>query len=79
MFLNTILMALRELRANLMRTSLTALGMIIGVAAVIVVVSVMQGVSRQVMDDIEAVARNMIIVQPRREPGQDRRVPLRTT
>jgi putative ABC transport system permease protein len=77
MFLNTILMALRELRANLMRTSLTALGMIIGVAAVIVVVSVMQGVSRQVMDDIEAVARNMIIVQPRREPGQDRRVPLR--
>ncbi|MFN9357330.1 MAG: ABC transporter permease [Alphaproteobacteria bacterium] len=77
MFLNTILMALRELRANLMRTALTALGMIIGVAAVIVVVSVMQGVSRQVMDDIEAVARNMIIVQPRREPGQDRRVPLR--
>ncbi|MBU6156967.1 MAG: ABC transporter permease [Alphaproteobacteria bacterium] len=77
MFLNTILMALRELRGNLMRTSLTALGMIIGVAAVIVVVSVMQGVSRQVMDDVEAVARNMIIVQPRREPGQDRRVPLR--
>jgi len=77
MFLSTIFMALRELRANLMRTSLTALGMIIGVAAVIVVVSVMQGVSRQVMDDIEAVARNMIIVQPRREPGQDRRVPLR--
>jgi putative ABC transport system permease protein len=77
MFLNTILMALRELRANLLRTSLTALGMIIGVAAVIVVVSVMQGVSRQVMDDVEAVARNMIIVQPRREPGQDRRVPLR--
>jgi len=77
MFLNTILMALRELRANLMRTSLTALGMIIGVAAVIVVVSVMQGVSRQVLDDVEAIARNMIIVQPRREPGQDRRVPLR--
>lgn len=77
MFLNTILMALRELRGNLMRTSLTALGMIIGVAAVIVVVSVMQGVSRQVMDDVEAVARNMIIVQPRREPGQDRWVPLR--
>ena len=77
MFLSTLLMALRELRANLLRTSLTALGMIIGVAAVIVVVSVMQGVSRQVMDDVEAVARNMIIVQPRREPGQDRRVPLR--
>jgi putative ABC transport system permease protein len=77
MFLNTVLMALRELRANLMRTSLTALGMIIGVAAVIVVVSVMQGVSRQVMDDVQRVVRNMVIVQPKREPGQDRRVPLR--
>ncbi len=77
MFLNTILMALRELRANLLRTSLTALGMIIGVAAVIVVVSVMQGVSRQVMEDVQALARNLVIVQPRREPGQDRRVPLR--
>jgi putative ABC transport system permease protein len=77
MFLNTALMALRELRANLLRTSLTALGMIIGVAAVIVVVSVMQGVSRQVMDDVQRVVRNMVIVQPKREPGQDRRVPLR--
>ena len=77
MFLNTLLMALRELRANLMRTSLTALGMIIGVAAVIVVVSVMQGVSRQVMEDVQRVVRNMVIVQPKREPGQDRRIPLR--
>ena len=77
MLLNTLFMALRELRANLLRTSLTALGMIIGVAAVIVVVSVMQGVSRQVMEDVQALARNMVIVQPRREPGQDRRVPLR--
>jgi putative ABC transport system permease protein len=77
MLVSTLLMALRELRANLLRTSLTALGMIIGVAAVVVVVSVMQGVSRQVLADVESVARNMIIVQPRREPGQDRRIPLR--
>jgi ABC-type antimicrobial peptide transport system permease subunit len=52
MFFSCIHMALRELRANLLRTSLTALGMIIGVAAVITVVAVMQGVSRQVMDDV---------------------------
>jgi putative ABC transport system permease protein len=77
MFFNCIHMALRELRANLLRTSLTALGMIIGVAAVITVVAVMQGVSRQVMDDVQAMARNLIVVQPRREPGQDRRIPFR--
>ena len=79
MFFNCIHMALRELRANLLRTSLTALGMIIGVAAVITVVAVMQGVSRQVMDDVQAMARNLIVVQPRREPGQDRRIPFRPT
>jgi putative ABC transport system permease protein len=77
MFLNCIWMALRELRANLLRTSLTALGMIIGVAAVITVVTVMQGVSRQVMDDVQAMARNLIVVQTRREPGQDRRIPFK--
>lgn len=77
MFLNCVSMAFRELRANLLRSTLTCLGMIIGVAAVIMVVSVMQGVSRQVMDDVSAMARNLIVVVPKREPGQDRRVPFK--
>ena len=70
-------MALRELRANLLRTSLTALGMIIGVAAVVTVVTVMQGVSNQVMDDISAMTRNLVIVTPKREPGQQRQIPFK--
>lgn len=53
-------MAFRDLRANLLRTSLTCLGMIIGVAAVITIVAVMQGVSRQVVDDLWALARDPI-------------------
>ena len=73
-FFNCIFMAFRELRANVLRTSLTCLGMIIGVAAVITVVSVMQGVSRQVMQDVSEMAHNLIVIVPRREPGQDRRI-----
>lgn len=53
-------MAFRDLRANLLRTSLTCLGMIIGVATVITIVAVMQGVSRQVVDDLWALARDPI-------------------
>lgn len=53
-------MAFRDLRANLLRTSLTCLGMIIGVAAVIKIVAVMQGVCRQVVDDLWALARDPI-------------------
>lgn len=74
MFFNTVFMAFRELRANLLRTSLTCLGMIIGVAAVITVVAVMQGVSAQVMGDLASMARNLIVIVPKREPGQDRRI-----
>ncbi|MEQ1754102.1 MAG: ABC transporter permease [Micropepsaceae bacterium] len=74
MFFNTVFMAFRELRANLLRTSLTCLGMIIGVAAVITVVAVMQGVSAQVMGDLSSMARNLIVIVPKREPGQDRRI-----
>ena len=45
MFLACVRMALRELRANLLRTGLTTLGVVIGVAAVIIVVTITQGVS----------------------------------
>ena len=41
--LMTFLMAIKALRRNAMRTALTALGMIIGVAAVIVMVAIGTG------------------------------------
>ena len=77
MFLNTILMALRELRANVLRTALSALGMIIGVASVIAVISVIEGVSQRIMKDAQALARNLVVVSPRREPGEDFRIPFK--
>lgn len=58
-------MALRELRANLLRTGLTTLGIVIGVAAVVIVVTITQGVSNQVLDDIASRGKNAIQVEAR--------------
>ncbi len=65
MFWACVRMALRELRANLLRTGLTTLGIIIGVAAVVIVVTITQGVSNQVLDDIASRGKNAIQVEAR--------------
>ena len=65
MFFACVRMALRELRANLLRTGLTTLGIIIGVAAVVIVVTITQGVSNQVLDDIASRGKNAIQVEAR--------------
>ncbi|MCE9521686.1 MAG: ABC transporter permease [Alphaproteobacteria bacterium] len=73
MFFNSLLMAFRELRANLLRTGLTALGIIIGVAAVVIVVTITQGVSSQVVDQISAMGSNLIMVESISGRGQRQR------
>lgn len=60
MFFNCMLMALRELRANLLRTGLTTLGIIIGVAAVVIVVTITSGVSAQLVNDISSRGHNAL-------------------
>jgi putative ABC transport system permease protein len=55
-----MLMALRELRANLLRTGLTTLGIIIGVAAVVIVVTITSGVSSQLLNDISSRGHNSL-------------------
>ena len=54
MFLNAILLALREIRRNVLRSSLTILGIVIGVAAVITMVTIGEGATAQVQADMEA-------------------------
>ncbi len=60
--LATIMIALRALRRNKMRSTLTALGIIIGVAAVIAMVSIGNGASAQVEAQIASMGRNVILV-----------------
>ena len=56
--------AVRALKANKLRSALTALGIIIGVAAVIVVVSLIQGLQKSVLKQIEKAGSQTLFVRP---------------
>ena len=58
-----IRIAMRALARNKMRSSLTMLGIIIGVGAVIAMVSVGQGAQQQAQQQIAAMGSNMLFVQ----------------
>jgi putative ABC transport system permease protein len=64
LLLITIRIALRALRRNIMRSLLTTLGIIIGVAAVIAMVSIGQGASVSVQEQIARMGNNMLIILP---------------
>src|SRR6187401_560847 len=58
----TGLIAIKALRRNAMRTALTALGMIIGVAAVIVMVAIGSGAQASIEAQIQSAGSNLVIV-----------------
>ncbi len=60
----TMRIAFKALYANKMRTILTMLGIIIGVASVITMVSIGQGVSKSVEDNISALGTNLLTISP---------------
>jgi len=64
MLKETILLAFREIRRNLMRSSLTILGIVIGVAAVITMVTVGKGATAQVTSDIAKLGTNLLQIRP---------------
>jgi putative ABC transport system permease protein len=72
MFWNTLLLALREIRRNVMRSILTILGIVIGVAAVITMVTIGGGATVQVQQQIASMGSNLLMVTPgkRLGPGQ---------
>ena len=73
LFTELLKMAGLSLVANKLRTLLTMLGIIIGVAAVIAMVSVGMGVKKNVIDNISRLGSNMLIAADR----EARRVPSR--
>lgn len=60
----TIRTALRALRRNLLRSVLTMLGIIIGVAAVIATVSIGQGAATAVQEQIRSLGTDMLMIVP---------------
>ena len=56
--------AFRALRANLLRSILTMLGIIIGVAAVITMVAIGSGAQALVAERIRSLGANLLLIQP---------------
>jgi putative ABC transport system permease protein len=59
----SIRIALRALRSNKMRTALTMLGIIIGVAAVIAMVALGQGAAKKIREQFESMGTNLLVVR----------------
>ena len=57
-------MALRSLRTNVLRTALTLLGIVIGVASVIAMLAIGDGAKQKVIDQVSAMGTNLLTVRP---------------
>jgi len=64
MWREMVFLALREIRRNALRSSLTMLGVVIGVAAVIVMVTLGSGATVQVSQEISKLGTNLLDVRP---------------
>ena len=71
--LSAFLLALREIRRNLMRSFQTVLGIVIGVASVVTMVTLGNGATKAVSDQISSLGSNLLMVRPgqRLGPGRD--------
>jgi putative ABC transport system permease protein len=70
MFLENLKIALRAIQANKMRSILTVLGVMIGVASVIAVVSMVQGMQYKISGDLQQIGSNFLEVFP--DAGEQR-------
>jgi putative ABC transport system permease protein len=73
MWWNAFVLALREIRRNLMRSFLTVLGIVIGVSAVVTMVTLGNGATRSISDQVASLGSNLLLVRPgqRLGPGRD--------
>jgi putative ABC transport system permease protein len=67
LFLESLRSALAAIRAHRLRSFLTSLGIVIGVASVITVISLIQGLSKSVSDQFEGLGGNGLTVRPHNE------------
>src|SRR5713101_2835934 len=63
-FVRTLKMALKALGRNVMRSALTTLGIVIGVAAVIAMTEIGQGTNAAVERTIKSMGANNLLIQP---------------
>jgi len=73
MLWNSLLLAVRAIRRNVLRSFLTILGVVIGVASVIVMVTLGDGTTQSVKEQMQSLGANLLTVRPgmRMGPGRD--------
>ena len=64
MIFNALLIAIREIRRNLTRSFLTVVGIVIGVAAVVTMVTLGRGATVSVKEQISKMGSNLLILRP---------------
>ncbi len=69
MWFNTMALALRSIRRNLLRSFLTILGIVIGVSAVITMVTLGNGATLAVQKQISSLGTNLLMVRPGQRQG----------
>ena len=67
MFIENILLALNSIISNKMRSFLTTLGILIGVASIITVVALIQGIFASIDQQIQQLGSNIITIEPHME------------
>jgi len=72
MWFNTLVLALRSIRRNLMRSFLTVLGVVIGVAAVVTMVTLGNGATLAIQQEISSLGVNLLQVRPGQRLGPGR-------
>lgn len=77
MLWDTFILALREIRRHILRSFLTILGVVIGVASVIIMVTLGSGATVQVTEQIASLGSNLLMISPgkRLGPGRDSTAP----
>jgi putative ABC transport system permease protein len=68
---NAIILAISAIRRNVMRSFLTVLGIIIGVAAVIMLVTLGNGATASVESNIRSLGANMLMLMPNQDRGPE--------
>jgi len=66
----SLLLALKEIRRHKTRSFLTTLGIIIGVASVVTMVSLGNGATQSVQDQVSSLGTNMLVIRPSRGFGR---------
>lgn len=72
MWINAFFQAIKEIRRNSMRSLLTAIGIVIGIASVIAMVNIGKGASQSITESVSRLGGNTLFIMPGQEhgPGQ---------